>query len=71
MLQFNAAMSNLRLEELKLIGNKFTWTNKQVSPLLEGWTGSLPLFLGWLITLEQLYQHCLEMFQTIVHALSP
>jgi hypothetical protein len=28
MLQFNAAISNLRLEEIKLIGNKFTWTNK-------------------------------------------
>jgi endonuclease/exonuclease/phosphatase family metal-dependent hydrolase len=35
MLQFNTAIINLRLEELTLIGNKFTWTNKQVSPLLE------------------------------------
>jgi endonuclease/exonuclease/phosphatase family metal-dependent hydrolase len=32
---FNAAISNLRVEELNLLGNKFTWTNKQVSPLLE------------------------------------
>jgi hypothetical protein len=35
MMLFNAAISNLRLEELKLIENKFTWTNKQTSPLLE------------------------------------
>jgi hypothetical protein len=35
MLKFNAAISNLRLEELQLIGNKFTWTNKQDMPLLE------------------------------------
>jgi hypothetical protein len=35
MLNFNAAISSLRLEELKLVGNKFTWSNKQQSPLLE------------------------------------
>jgi exonuclease III len=35
MLRFNAVISNLRLEELKLNGNKFTWTNKQQSPLLK------------------------------------
>jgi hypothetical protein len=35
MLSFNATLSNLRLEELKLFGNKYTWTNKQESPLLE------------------------------------
>jgi exonuclease III len=35
MLNFNAAISALGLEELKLNGNKFTWTNKQSSPLLE------------------------------------
>jgi hypothetical protein len=35
MLQFNATISNQRLEELKLMENKFTWTNKQVSPFLE------------------------------------
>jgi hypothetical protein len=35
MLSFNAVMSNLRIEELKLHGNKYTWTNKQESPLLE------------------------------------
>jgi hypothetical protein len=29
MLKFNAAISNLRLEELQLVDNKFTWTNKQ------------------------------------------
>lgn len=34
MLNFNAAISNLRLEELKLSGNKFTWTNKQASLLV-------------------------------------
>jgi hypothetical protein len=35
MLEFNATISNLRLEEIKLYGNKFTWSNKQSSPLLE------------------------------------
>jgi endonuclease/exonuclease/phosphatase family metal-dependent hydrolase len=35
MLAFNAAISNLRLQELKLMGSIYTWTNKQVSPLLE------------------------------------
>jgi hypothetical protein len=35
MLDFNAAISNLRLEELKLNGNRVTWTNNQRSPLLE------------------------------------
>jgi hypothetical protein len=35
MLNFNDAISYLRLEELRLIGNKFIWTNKQESPLLE------------------------------------
>jgi exonuclease III len=35
MSQFNAALSTLRLEELQLIGNKYTWTSKQESPLLE------------------------------------
>jgi hypothetical protein len=28
MLAFNSAISSLGLEELKLYGNKFTWTNK-------------------------------------------
>jgi hypothetical protein len=28
MLQFNVAISNLRLIELQLIGNKYTWINK-------------------------------------------
>jgi hypothetical protein len=32
MMAFNAAISNLGLEELKLYGNKYTWTNKQQSP---------------------------------------
>jgi hypothetical protein len=35
MLTFNSGISNLGLEELKLYGNKFTWTNMQQSPLLE------------------------------------
>jgi hypothetical protein len=35
MLSFNAAISSLRVEELKLNGNKFTWSNMQQSPLLE------------------------------------
>jgi hypothetical protein len=36
MLRFNVAISNLWLEELQLVGNRYTWTNKQESPLLEG-----------------------------------
>jgi exonuclease III len=32
MLNFNAAISNLRIEELKLHGNIFTWSNMQQSP---------------------------------------
>jgi hypothetical protein len=35
MLDFNVAISNLRLEELKMLGNKCTWANIQSSPLLE------------------------------------
>jgi hypothetical protein len=35
MKEFNAAISNQRLEELKLHWAKFIWTNKQLSPLLE------------------------------------
>lgn len=42
MLNFNVAISSLGIEELKLYGNKFTWINKQVSPLLER--------LDWLFT---------------------
>jgi exonuclease III len=35
MLRFNDAISHLRLEELQLVGNRYTWTNMQSSPLLE------------------------------------
>jgi hypothetical protein len=35
MLQFTAAISSQRLEELQLVGNKYTWSNKQASSLLE------------------------------------
>jgi hypothetical protein len=35
MMSFNEAISNLGVGELKLYGNRFTWTNKQESPLLE------------------------------------
>jgi exonuclease III len=35
MLKFNMAISNLILEELRLHGNRYNWSNKQVSPLLE------------------------------------
>jgi hypothetical protein len=35
MLAFISAIGSLGVEELKLYGNKFTWTNKQQSPLLE------------------------------------
>jgi hypothetical protein len=55
MLQFNATISNLRLQELKLIGNKYSWTNKQISPMLERLVWFfLPQFHGWLIILVQL-----------------
>jgi hypothetical protein len=30
MFQFNVAISNLRLEEPKLLGNHYTWTNDEV-----------------------------------------
>jgi mannosylglycoprotein endo-beta-mannosidase len=51
MLAFNDAISRLRLVELPLRGCKYTWTNKQPSPLLErldwfftsnAWTTLLP-----------------------------
>jgi hypothetical protein len=35
MLDFNVPIGNLRLEEIKLDGNKSTWSNKQSSPRLE------------------------------------
>jgi hypothetical protein len=35
MLDFNVAISNLRLEELRLHGSRYTWSSKQASPLLE------------------------------------
>jgi exonuclease III len=35
MINFNAAISNLGVEELKLYGNRYIWTNKQESPLLK------------------------------------
>lgn len=51
MLLFNEAISSLGLIELPLYGRKYTWTNKQPSPLLErldwfftssSWTTSYP-----------------------------
>jgi hypothetical protein len=35
MLDFNVAISNLRLEELRLHDSRYTWSSKQASPLLE------------------------------------
>jgi hypothetical protein len=35
MLWLNEVLSNLRVEELPLQGNCFTWSNKQAAPLLE------------------------------------
>jgi hypothetical protein len=35
MLAFNIAISNLGLEELKLSGNWYTWSNMQDNPFLE------------------------------------
>jgi hypothetical protein len=35
MLGFNEVVSNKRLHKLPLQGHRFTWTNKQASPLLE------------------------------------
>jgi hypothetical protein len=68
MLKFNEASSNLRLEELQLIGNKFIWTNKQINPLLEkldwffasvSWINSFP---------GSMVKRCLEIYQIIAHA---
>jgi hypothetical protein len=51
MLLFNEAISSLGIIELPLYGRKYTWTNKQPSPLLErldwfftssSWTSSYP-----------------------------
>jgi hypothetical protein len=47
MMRFNATISALGLEELKLNGNRFTWTNKQASPLLERLDWFLA-FVAWL-----------------------
>jgi hypothetical protein len=35
MLRLNEVISNMRLEELHLQGHQYTWTNKQVTPILE------------------------------------
>lgn len=51
MLAFNEAISNLRLTELPLNGQKYTWTNKQENPLLQGWIGSSPQHPGQHISL--------------------
>jgi hypothetical protein len=45
MLKFNVAINNLRLQELNFIGSKYTWTNKQASPLLERLDWFLPRVL--------------------------
>ena len=51
MFAFNEAFSTLGVVELPLFGKRFTWTNKQLSPLLErldwfftsqSWTNSFP-----------------------------
>jgi exonuclease III len=51
MLLFNEAISSLGLVELPLYGRRYTWTNKQLSPLMErldwfftssSWTSSFP-----------------------------
>ena len=42
MFAFNEEISRLRLVEIRLKGCKFTWTNKQLNPLLER--------LGWFFT---------------------
>jgi hypothetical protein len=68
MLSFNAAISNQHLEELKLSENKFTWTNKQSSPILERLDWFFATLLGWQIILGQLFQHCLGMYLIIHHA---
>jgi hypothetical protein len=41
MFLFNEVINTLGLTELPLHGRRFTWTNKQPSPLLEGLIGSL------------------------------
>jgi hypothetical protein len=51
MLKFNEVLSNLNVEDLPLCGNRYTWSNKQASLLLErldwfsasvSWTVSYP-----------------------------
>jgi hypothetical protein len=46
MLAFDAAISNIRLEELKLSENRYTWSNMQDNPLLECLDWFFHLFLG-------------------------
>jgi len=61
MLHFNEALSALGVVELPLHGQRFTWTNKQLSPLLErldwfftsqSWTNSFPITCVTTLTME-------------------
>jgi hypothetical protein len=47
MLKFNEVISHLGLEELLLQGSRFTWSNKQASPLLERLDWFLA-FVSWI-----------------------
>jgi hypothetical protein len=61
MFLFNEAISTLGLVELPLKGRRFTWSNKQISPLLErldwfftsaNWTLSYPSTFAYSLVME-------------------
>lgn len=54
MLLFNEAISHLGIQEIPLHGKKFTWSNMQVSPLLESLIGFSLQKVGLFLILELL-----------------
>jgi hypothetical protein len=61
MLLFNEAISSLGIDEIRLHGRWFTWTNKQQPPLLErldcffssfAWTLRYPHTIAWSFIIE-------------------
>lgn len=76
MLLFNEAISQLGLVELPLKGRRFTWTNKQESPLLErldwfltssSWTLSYPNSSVSTLTMETSdHTPCLICISTVI-----
>ena len=68
MLSFIEALSALGVVELPLHGQRFTWTNKQLSPLLErldwfftsqSWTNSFPDTFVTTLTMETVSETCI------------